>query len=195
MAFDFSKIEDEELRKELEAEFEKAASKEGLFTQSDLDREINKVSQKLHKEERELAEKLRKEIEEESRLNAEEKAQKIMEQTQEREKILAKRENRFEALTKLTENGIDPKEVSEMIDLLVTEDKHTTDERVATYLKTVEGMKEKLKEDIIKANPDPTKGKNENIVDKAKFDGMSYAEKLEFKEKSPELFTKYMTGK
>ena len=85
--------------------------------------------------------------------------------------------------------------ISEMIDLLVTEDKHTTDERVATYLKTVEGMKEKLKEDIIKQNPDPNKGKQESIVDKAKFNEMSYAEKLEFKEKSPELFTKYMAGK
>lgn len=193
---DFSKIENEELRAELEAEFDKLSNSDLKFTQADIDREINKVSQKLHKEERELKEKLRKEVEAESKLDADEKAQIMLNQVKEREKELAKRENRIDALAKMAEKGIDPKEISEMIDLLVTEDKTTTEDRVSKYLKTVDSMKEQLKEQIIKNIPDPNKGGGSGgTVDKAKFNAMSYAEKLEFKEKNPDLFTQFMTGK
>lgn len=196
MAFDFSKIEDENLRKELEDAFAEASNRDGYFSQSEFDRKVNEIGQSYAKKERELERQIRKKVEDEALLNAEDKAKKILEEVQLKEAEVARKENRIEVLSKLTESGIDPKDVTDLLELFVSDDKDATMERVDKFITNHRTMETKIKEQLMKevdkprGNPDPA----ETIVDKAKFDSMSYSEKLQYKEENPDAYHKFVSG-
>ena len=73
MAFDFNRIEDEALRAELEEAFAEASSKEGYYSQSEWDRKVNDLSQKLHIDKRKTEQQIREEITRELTMSEEEK--------------------------------------------------------------------------------------------------------------------------
>lgn len=195
MALDLNKIEDETLRKEIESELEKIKSENvgKDFTQADIDREVNKVSQKLHLDEKEMERKIRQAIEDEAKLSAEEKASARLKEVEAKEVALRIRENTIEANAQLIKAGIDVNLSSDIIEALVSDDSEVTNKRIESFIKTHTATEDAIKQKLMSGTPAPGgEGGNDLTVNKEKFDEMSVADKIKFKEEHPEEAKAFM---
>lgn len=169
-------------------------SKEGLFTQAELDRRINAVSQKHISDEKEMEKRIRKQIEEEAKLNAEEKAKKILEQAEAKEKELTIRENTSTIVDKFIAAGIAKDDIAELLPVIVTEDLEASTKRAESFITMQNNMTTKLKETLANQQPDPHKG-GEKTVTKEVFDKMTISEMVAFKAENPDLAKQFMESK
>lgn len=187
-----SKIEDESLRAELLAEYNKASDKEGWVPQSEVDRRINDVSHKHILDEKQMEAKIRQEIEEEARLTAEQKAEKIKSQAEEILKAAKVKENRFNAMSQCIEAGIDKDTIDNMLDFFVTDDTDTTNQNIEKFIKSHTAMQNAIRKDMMQQTPNPQEGDKSKSVTKEDFDNMSMSDQIAFREAHPELASQFM---
>lgn len=188
-----SKIDNEELKAQFKSEFEKASSKEGYFSQSELDRRINEVSQKHIHDEKEMEKRIREQIEEEAKLSAEEKANKILAKAEETLKAAHVKENNLTALTQLTEAGMDKKDAETMLAFIVTDDAEATQKNIESVLKVHTNLQNSIKKELMEGTPKPDSNDgSDGAVTKKKFDEMTFTEKVKFKNEHPEQAKAFM---
>lgn len=192
MAFDFSRIEDEALRLELETAFEEASSKEGYYSQSDWDRKVNELSQKLHIDKRKTEKQIREEIQRELTLSEAEKEKLRQAEFEERMRDLSLRENKMLAKDILLKAELDADDLETALGFVVSDDADKTKERAEQYLNTLNKYQSKVQETLKNQTPNP-KAPPASTVTKKDFDKMTYAEKYKFKTENPEAY-KEMLG-
>ena len=188
-----SKIDNDELKEQLKAEYEKASSKEGYFSQAELDRRINDVSQKHIHDEKEMEKRIREQIEAEAKMSAEEKANKILEKAEETLKAAYVKENNITALTKLTEAGMDKADAETMLAFIVTDNAETTQKNIDSVLKVHKNLQNSIKKTLMDGTPKPDdNGGSDGAMTKKKFDEMTFDEKVKFKNEHPEQAKAFM---
>ena len=187
-----STIEDDSLRASLLAEYNKAADREGWIPQSEVDRRINEVSHKHILDEKQMEAKIRQQIEEEARLTAEQKAEKIKSQAEEILKAARMKENRFNAMSQCIEAGIDKDTIDSMLDFFITDDIDITNQNVEKFIKSHTAMQNAIRKDMMKQTPDPQEGDKSKSVTKEDFDNMSMSDQIAFREAHPELASQFM---
>lgn len=185
-------IEDEELRSSLLAKYNEDSNKEGLYTQKELDRRINAVSQKHITDEKEMREKILAEIEENAKLDAEQKAAKIKAQAEEILKAAKIKENRLNALNQCLEAGMSKDTIESMIDFFVTDDAKITSENITKLIDNHKSMMNQIKKDFMANAPAPQQGDSSDVVTKDQFDKMSMSEQIKFKEEHPDTAKEFM---
>lgn len=191
MAFDFSRIEDEALRLELETAFEEASSKEGYYSQSDWDRKVNELSQKLHIDKRKTEKQIREEIQRELTLSEAEKEKLRQAEFEERMRDLSLRENKMLAKDILLKAELDADDLETALGFVVSDDADKTKERAEQYLNTLNKYQSKVQETLKNQTPNP-KAPPASTVTKKDFDKMTYAEKYKFKTENPEAYKEMM---
>lgn len=191
MAFDFTRIEDESLRAELEAAFAEAESKEGYYSQSDWDRKVNELSQKLHIDKRKTESQIREQIQRELTMSEEEKEKQRQAEFNRRLEELNLRENKILAKDILSEVNLDTDDLETALSFVVSADADTTEERAKQYLATLSKYENKVKENMKNKTPDP-KAPPTNTVTKEDFNKMTYAEKYKFKTDNPDAYKELM---
>lgn len=177
-----------------------AESTKGLFSQEDFDRELNRevdrrVESGIQKGLDTHKSKWQKEFEEQSRLTAEELAEKkILEKTEEleqREKELSVKNNTLEAKSMLAGAEIPKEHYEKFVGLLVSGDDVETKENVENFISTFNETKAEI-ERSIKENysnvPSPKKG-DPKAVGKEEFNKMTFDEKIAFKNDYPDLYS------
>lgn len=191
MAFDFNRIEDEALRAELEAAFAEAESKEGYYSQSDWDRKVNELSQKLHIDKRKTEQQIREQIQRELTMSEEEKEKQRQREYDERINALNVRENKLLAKDILSEANLDTDDLETALSFVVSADSDDTEKRAKQYLSTLTKYETKVKEDMKNNTPSP-KTPPTTTVNKEDFNKMTYAEKYKFKTENPEAYKELM---
>lgn len=185
-------VEDEELRTKLLDKYTTDSNKDGLYTQSELDRKVNEVSQKHIKDEKKMREKILAEIEEEAKLDAEAKASKIKEEA---ERLLSEakmKENRLTAMNTCIEAGMSKDAIESMIDFFVTDDETVTSENIEKLISSHKAMTGQIKKDLMGGTPNPQQGSTSNVVTKDDFDKMSMSEQIKFKSEHPDTVKEFM---
>ncbi len=191
MAFDFNRIEDEALRAELEEAFAEASSKEGYYSQSEWDRKVNDLSQKLHIDKRKTEQQIREEITRELTMSEEEKEKQRQAEFEQKVRELNLRENTVLAKDILGEANLDAEDLEIALQFVVSDDADGTESRAKQYLSTLNKYETKLKEDLKNKTPNP-KAPPTDTVSKDDFDKMTYAEKYKFKTENPEAYKELM---
>lgn len=140
-----------------------------------------------------------KEIEERSKLSAEELAKKELE---ERTRALAAREseitmksNMLNAQSELTKAGIPKEKYDGIINMIVTNDEKTTTENVKNFIDVYNSTKTEIESAVrseLSKIPKPETNNGETVKTKEEFDKLSYAGKVQFKKDNPELYAKFI---
>lgn len=195
MPIDFTKIEDEALRESFKQEFDKLSKHEGYVSQSDYDRKVNEISQKSIKDEKEIEKRIRKEIEDDAKKTAEEKAQDILNKVATKERDIALRENKLNAIEKLTKANVPKEQIESLLSILVTDKIEETDSKLENFLKVFNSLENSIKETLANGTPPPNGagGSAPQTKTKKDFDAMSYEEQIEFKQENPDLFKKFLS--
>lgn len=195
-------------KEEFQRELDKARSeaKKGLFTEEDLNKKVTaevdrRVESGIQKGLETKLAKEREKWEQENSLSAEELAQKKYEEKfnelSSKEKEIAKQRNELEAKNLLANAGVPREKYEKMLPLLISDDGEATTASVQNFIDVYSETKQEL-ETKFKSEysgvPSPKQGSGEGKVTKEKFDGMSYADKLEFKEQNPELYKSFLSG-
>ena len=191
MAFDLNLIEDETLRTQVQDAIDEASNKDGYFSQTEYDKKVNELSQKLHADRRQLEKEIRAEIEKSNSMSEAEKQAELERGYNEKLAALNIRENRIKAKDLFADTELDSKDVEKALEFLVTDDADTTLSRTKDYIKSVNDIKNHIVEDMKNKTPNPTPPTNETKT-KADFDKMSYTEKLKFKTENPEAFNSFL---
>lgn len=191
MVFDFNRIEDEALRAELEEAFAEASSKEGYYSQSEWDRKVNDLSQKLHIDKRKTEKQIREEITRELTMSEEEREKQRQAEFEQKVRELNLRENKMLAKDILSEANLDADDMDTALKFVVSADADDTESRAKQYLSTLTKYETKLKETMKNNTPNP-KAPPTNTVSKDDFNKMTYAEKYKFKTENPEAYKELM---
>lgn len=195
MTVDLSKITDDAIRAEIQTAIDAALDEatKGLFTQSQLDRRVNDAVQKQIKSNKDLEAEIRKAIEDEAKLNAEQKAEKILAEAEKLKNEALTLQNKATAMEKCVAAGITKDDAEPMLNVLVNSDATKSTELVDLYVKQYEALVAAAKADAAKNMPKPpTGGGGEDVVTKEKFDKMTFSEQVAFKNEHPEEAARFM---
>lgn len=177
-----------------------AEKQKGLFTKEDLDKEVSKevdrrVESGIQKGLDTHKSKWQKEFEEQSKLSAEELAEKKLESKMEeiktKENELSLKENTLEAKSMLANAGISKEHSEKFIGILVSGDKEETKTNVENFISTFSETKADIEKSIKNeyANvPSVEKGGSDGNVDKTELSKMTYLEIKELKENNKALY-------
>lgn len=172
----------------------------GLFTKEDLDKEVTRevdrrVESGIQKGLETHKSNWKKEFEEQSKLSAEELANKKLEdklsEINNKESELFMRANTLDAKSMLSDAGIPKDHYEKFVGILVTDDGDVTKTNVDNFITTFNETKAEMEQSIKKqyANiPSPNQGGSKGGVDKEKFAKMGYLEKLALKQDNLELY-------
>ncbi len=135
-----------------------------------------------------------------AKLSAEELAKQQLEEQMNvisaRESELAIKANKLNASDALAQAGITKSHYEKFIDMLVTPDEESTSSNVQNFIdvfsSTKKDIETNLKAELSKV-PAPNTTQGDEGITKEKFLKMGYAEKMEFREKEPELFKQYIS--
>lgn len=176
----------------------------GLYTEDDFQRKLTaevdrRVDSGIKKGIETQKSKWLKEYEEQAKLSAEELAEKKlkeqMETLSQKEKTILQKENQLLAKDRLSEAGIPKEHYEKFIGMLVTDDSEVTSENVQNFVDTFNATKTEIESRIKSEYSDitpPTTGNSDDVVTKEKFDSMSYADKLSFKQDNPEQYKEFI---
>lgn len=152
--------------------------------------------QKALEEQRLLIEK---ELEEKSKLTAEELARKEFESKtkalEEKERAINKRTNLLNAQNELISAGIPKDRYENMLEMLVVDDSEKTNNNVKNFIELYNNTKKEIESSVRSEYsnvPKPETNPTEKTVTKEDFDKMTYSAKLQFKKDSPEMYAKFM---
>ncbi len=165
------------------------------YTEADLDRARTQASQTARANaEKELREEIRKEYEMQAQMSAEE----IAKQKYEQDKLILKNErlelNRERAEAILSNAGFEIDNIKDIVDSVVGEDKDATINKAnlvaKQFTEQLQIMRKKDAENVIK-NVETPKTK----LEKSKsWEEMNLNERLELREKNPDLYRKYVNS-
>lgn len=180
-------------------------AKKGLFTEDDLNKRVTaeidrRVETGIKKGIETQKEKLEREISERLKMSAEELAKKDFEEkmstVSEKEKLLAKKENKISAQELLTEASIPKAHYSKFLDILVSDDSESTQSNVANFIDMFNSTKTEIETDIktkLSKVPHPNTGDGSTVVTKEEFLKMGYVQQLKFKTENPEKFKEFIS--
>ena len=181
-----------------------AEAKKGLFTEEDLNKKVTsevdrRVESGIQKGLETQKQKWEREFAERAKLSAEELAQKDysekLQTISAKEQDIKRRANLIEAKELLNEAEIPKSHYDGFMKMLVTDDEAVTKENVNNFITmfkvTKTDIETKVKSELSTISA-PKAGSGEKVVDKAAFTKMGYAEKLDFKQKHPDLYKEFM---
>lgn len=147
----------------------------------------------------EQRETITREMEERSKLTAEELAKKEFEDRtkalEERERGVNRKVNLLNAQTALIAAGIPKDRYESMLEILVADDTKKTDENVKNFIEVYNNTKKEIESSVrseLAKVPKPETNPSPKSTTKEDFDKMSYAAKVQFKKDNPELYAKFI---
>lgn len=181
-----------------------ADAKKGLFTEEDLNKKVvsevdRRVETGIQKGLETQKEKWARELEEKSKLTAEELVRKEVEEKSKtltsKEVELKKKENKLSAKEMLSDADIPKDKYEKVLEMLVSDDETATKNNVQAFIdvfvSTKNEVETRVKSEFSKVPPPKTGGSD--AVTKADFNKMSYVEKLELKKNKPELYKEFIS--
>lgn len=179
-------------------------AKKGLFTQEDLEKKVvsevdRRVETGIQKGLETQKQKWEKDYSERAKLTAEELANKDYTEklavVSQKESEIRKRANKIEAKELLAEAEIPKAQYESLMGMLISDDEATTKANVVNFITMFKSTKEeietKVKSEYSKVPP-PNIGNGDKTITKVDFDKMGYLQKMEFKAKSPDLYSQFM---
>lgn len=132
-----------------------------------------------------------------AQLSDEEKVKKALADAEKARKEALIDRNKTQAEKILNKSGMSDEDIEEIIDGIVSEDLEETKNmanKIATVMsKQIETTEQRVKEELIKETKKPNGGNaGEKKVTQEDFDKMTFDQQIEFKEKNPELYKKFM---
>jgi len=179
----------------------KAEAVNGLYTKDDLEKEVQKESDRrvesgIKKGLETQKAKWQDEYDRKNKLSAEELAkEQVAEQMkvlEDKQKELGLKENRLGAISKLAKANVPEAYYSKLIDNLINPDAGLTDANVDNlidvYTSAKSSIEAEVKAKLAKVTPPDDQNNNNGAVNKESFKTMGYAEKVALKQKDPELY-------
>lgn len=179
-------------------------AKKGLFTEEELNKRVvsetdRRVESGIQKGLETHKQKWEQELSERAKLSAEELARKDFEdklkEVSIKEAEINRRANQLEAKTMLADAEIPKSHYDKFTNMLVTDDAELTKSNVQNFIEMFNSTKTEI-ETKVKSEfsnvPPPKTTTGSGTVNKADFDKMGYAEKIEFKNKYPEIYKNFM---
>ena len=180
-------------------------SKKGLFTEDEITRRVTaevdrRVETGIKKGIETQKEKLEREIAERMKLSAEELAKKDFEEklnvVSEKERNLAKKENKITAQELLTEASVPKAHYSKFLDMLISDDAERTVSNVQNFIDMFNSTKTEIETEVktkLSNVPLPKTGDGSTVVTKEDFLKMGYDKQLKFKAENPEKFKEFIS--
>lgn len=177
-----------------------AEATQGLYTKSDLDREVDRrVESGIQKGVETQKSKWQEEFERKASLTAEERVKEQMAQMQteiaDREKALALKANTLDAKELLVDAGVKKEDLDKALQMTVSDNGEATKQNVTQFIEMFNGMKTDL-ETKIKAElshvPAPEVGQGE-VMTADKFKKLGYQAQMDFKAENPKQYKQFMT--
>lgn len=179
-------------------------AKKGLFTEEELSRRVTsevdrRVESGIQKGLETQRQKWEAEFSERAKLSAEELAKKDFEEklksVSTKEAEIKRKANKIEARELFSEANIPKSQYDNFLNVLVSDDEEVTKTNVKNFIDmfntTKTEIETKVKSEITNV-PIPKVGTGEKAVTKEDFIKMSYSEKLQFKQKSPDIYKEFM---
>lgn len=180
-----------------------ADAKVGLYSREEHERELQRevdrrVESGIQKGLETHSTKIRQEIEEKAKLSAEERARlEVAEKEQAiavKEKEVLRKTNELEARDLLVGAGVPKDQYTKLLGVFVSEDLETTKKNVQNFIDVFNTTKKDaetaVRSEFSKVPPPSSGGKD--VVNQADFNKLTYAQKLEFKQKSPEVYRQFV---
>lgn len=162
------------------------------YTDEDVDKIVQEKLAKAKKREEAKVEEAKKL----AKMDADEKQQYELEQAQqaakEAEAKLAKFEMKNQARSMLLKSGINFND--EDVDLVVTDDAETTNERVQQLLSLASRIEDNLKAELLKGKTPKSSGDVVDNIGADEFKKMSTEERIDLAQKNPKLFEEITGG-
>lgn len=138
---------------------------------------------------------IRKQLEDEAKLSAEEKLRIERDKLESERKSIAMEKNTVKALRKLVSEGITQEDAEEILGMLVTSDETETMERVDKYVtkfnRLLDARLTAEKAELLKGMTQPSSTSTSNEMTQAKFDEMTYTQQMKFAQEHPVLYAKF----
>lgn len=178
-------------------------AKKGFFTEEDLQRKVTaevdrRVESGIQKGVETQKQKWEREYSERAKLSAEELAKKEYEEKvsaiSQKEIEIRKRANKLEARELLSQASIPKSQQDSFLEILISEDEVTTKANVENFINMFNSTKLEIETNVKSqmSNIPPPKSGVDKGTSKQDFDKMTYPQKLEVKNKYPELYKEFM---
>ena len=181
-----------------------AEARAGLFTEDELSKRVTsevdrRVESGIQKGLETQRKKWEQDFSERAKLTAEELAKKDFEEKMQglsqKEKEIQRKANLTEAKDLLADAQIPKSHYDKFIGILVSDDPESTKANIQNFIDVFNTTKTEI-ENKVKAEyskiPQPSAGPGDEPVTQAKFNAMSYSQKLEFKAKHPDLYKEFI---
>lgn len=133
-----------------------------------------------------------------AQLSDEERTKKALEDAEKLRKEATVDRNKIHAEKILSKSGMTDEDIEDIIDGIVSEDLEET-KKMATKIanvmtKQIEVTEKKVKDKLLEDTPKPSDGNTGGTkkVTQEEFDKMTFSQQIEFKEKNPELYKKFI---
>lgn len=179
-------------------------AKQGLFSEEDLNKRVTsevdrRVESGIQKGLETQRQKWEADYTQKAKMSAEEIARQEFEDklktVQEKERDIARRSNRLEAMSMLSEASVPKSHYDKFINILVSDDENSTKANVQNFIDMFNATKTEI-ETKVKSEftniPKPNVGSQGGAITKTDFNKMGYAEKLKLKQNNPELYKEFM---
>lgn len=169
---------------------EQQTPSEKTFTQSEVNEMIQKRVARAMKDKDSEIESAKNEATKLAKMNKDQKKdyelQQAQQQAQEAEAKLARYQLRDAARKQLVDGGYTPTDAD--IDLIVTDKAESTQSNAQALLDMVERIKSSVRDDLLKGTTPKTSGSQVKTPSETQFEKMSYSQRLQLKNDSPELY-------
>lgn len=160
------------------------------FTQEEVDKMVQKRMARYDREHQKEVESAKNEATKLAKMNKDQKKdyelQQAQQQAQEAEAKLARYQLRDAARKQLVDGGYTPTDAD--IDLIVTDKAESTQSNAQALLDMVERIKSSVRDDLLKGTTPKTSGSQVKTPSETQFEKMSYSQRLQLKNDSPELY-------
>lgn len=192
-----------EIQRQIDEAVKRATA--SMYSQDELDRQVQRevdrrVESGIQTAIKNQREKLKKEIEDEMNLSADELAQRKLDEKmaeiKEKEAEIATRTNRVNAIEKLTSEKVPKTYYEKLLGNLISPDGEATmsniDAMIEVYSSTKKSLEEQIRSELANINPPAGGGGGSKAITKEDFDAMPFNKKVEFKQTNPEEFAKFI---
>lgn len=163
-----------------------------MFTQEELNKAVEKRMARYDRDHQSEVDDARNEATRLAKMNKDQKKDYQLDQANQRaqdaEEKLARYEMRDTVRQQLIDGGYIP--TDDDISLIVTGDADTTKANGEAFLKTVERIKQSVREELLKGSTPKVSGTQVKAPTLDEFKNMSYTERVELKNKNPQVYDK-----
>lgn len=181
-----------------------AEATKGMYTETDLERKVTaevdrRVESGIQKGLETQKKKWQEEFEKKATMTAEELAQKKLEEQMKeitgKESEIKRKSNLLDAKDMLASADIPKTHYEKMLEVLVNENEELTKQNITNFIEVFNATKTeietKVKSEFSNVKPPGSTGSSD-VVTKEVFNKMGYAEKVKFKQESPELYAEFI---